>query len=327
VRGKVLLSLLFGVVVVSGLVVYADASDMAGALRRFRWEFLPAIVALTLLNYLLRFLKWQYYLRQIGVRDLPARDSLLIFFSGLSMVITPGKVGEWLKCYLLGQACGTPFARSAPIVVAERLTDGLALVLLASGGLLLFGRGWQIMALALLLAAAVVLAARHRGLAGRIVRLAGRLPFLSKRTHAVVAFYESSRTLFSPGNLAIAVAIGFVSWAGECLAFFLVLVGLGEDASALLAVKAAFILSASTLGASLVLLPGGLGFAEGGITGLCQVLLDMTRSAAVAAALLIRLCTLWFGVGLGALMLAVTLRRLRTPVKAAEAAPQDAASA
>jgi hypothetical protein len=50
------------------------------------------------------------------VRDLPKWDSFLMFFSGLAMVITPGKVGEWLKSYLLREVHGTPVARSAPIL-------------------------------------------------------------------------------------------------------------------------------------------------------------------------------------------------------------------
>ena len=49
------------------------------------------------MNYVFRFIKWEYYLSLIGVKGLPWRDSALIFFSGLGMVITPGKVGEWIK--------------------------------------------------------------------------------------------------------------------------------------------------------------------------------------------------------------------------------------
>ena len=89
-------------------------------------------------------MKWEYYLRLIGVRGLSKRDSFLIFFSGLGMVITPGKVGEWLKSYLLREVHGTPIARSAPILIAERLTDSIALLIIAAAGVFVFGDLWQV---------------------------------------------------------------------------------------------------------------------------------------------------------------------------------------
>ena len=50
---------------------------------------------------------------------------------------------------------------------------------------------------------------------------------------------------------------------------------------------------------AVLLLPGGLGAAETGITTLGQALVGLGSAAAAGATLLIRLCTLWFGVGLG----------------------------
>ena len=85
-RGKLLFSILLGLVVFAGLFLYADVSDVAESLSDFNWALLPLILALTTVNYLFRFLKWQYYLRLIQVRGLSTRDSFLIFFSGMGMV-------------------------------------------------------------------------------------------------------------------------------------------------------------------------------------------------------------------------------------------------
>jgi uncharacterized protein (TIRG00374 family) len=48
------------------------------------------------------------------------------------------------------------------------------------------------------------------------------------------------------------------------------------------------------------LLPGGLGAAEGTVAGVLDVVAGQPRDGAAAATLLIRVCTLWFGVALGA---------------------------
>ena len=96
-RNRLLFSLLLGLAVFAGLSFYADFREVGRSLGEFNWALLPLILLLTAGNYVFRFVKWQYYLRLIGVRGLSTLDSFLIFFSGLGMVITPGKVGEWLK--------------------------------------------------------------------------------------------------------------------------------------------------------------------------------------------------------------------------------------
>src|SRR5207237_10418287 len=85
--------------------------------------------------------------RLSGAPAIPRGESALIFCSGLSMTMTPGKVGEWLKSYLLRERWRVPFGASAPIVLAERLTDGVAMLLLALGGLLAYGIGRELIGL------------------------------------------------------------------------------------------------------------------------------------------------------------------------------------
>ncbi|MHB1131912.1 MAG: lysylphosphatidylglycerol synthase transmembrane domain-containing protein [Chloroflexota bacterium] len=304
-------SLILGLLVVASLSFVADLPKVSEALASFDWRLLPAVLLLTLANYLLRFVKWHFYLGQIGVAGISLVDSLLLFMGGLSMVVTPGKVGEWLKTYLLRSLTGTPVSSSAPIVVAERLTDGLAMLLLASVGLAAYGWGWQVLLLVLLGGLAVVFLSQHRALARRVAGWLSRVTLVREQLVHARAFYESAHVLLKPANLAVAIALGLVSWFGECVAFFLVLVGLGLVATPTLLLQATFILATATLVGSVSLLPGGLAAAEGSIAGLL-LLLGVTDSPAVAAAatLIIRFCTLWFGVSVGALALALFMPRL-----------------
>ena len=57
-------------------------------------------------------------------------DSLLIFLTGFVLTITPGKVGEVFKSAVLARTHGVPVARTAPVVVAERLTDAIGVIVL-----------------------------------------------------------------------------------------------------------------------------------------------------------------------------------------------------
>jgi len=125
------------------------------------------------------------------------------------------------------------------------------------------------------------------------------------------AFYESSYALLSPAALGGMTLLSAVSWGFEVLAFYVVLLGLGVEGGGDLLLRASFIMPAATLASALLLTPGGLGVAEGGITGLSQVLLDLTKSDAAVGTLVIRFGTLWFGVFVGLVALAIISRRLR----------------
>lgn len=320
-----LISLVLGIVVIFGLLIYSDFADVAQALSQFRWQYLPLILGLALLNYGLRFIKWHVYLGKVGVTGLARMDSLYIFGSGLAMAITPGKVGEWLKSYLLNQSHGTPIGRSAPVIIAERVTDMLAMVLLTLGGVIAFGGGWQVMAIALALTVGVIALARNRGLALKVLSLLSKPRFLSKWVGSVEQFYESAYVLAGTWNVVWATLLSVASWFGECLALYLVMLGLGIEGSWMTLLAITFINAVSSLAGALLMLPGGLGATEGGITGLSQVLLGVAKGPAGAATLIFRLCTLWFAVALGIGMLLLATRRMESIQRKAGAASSQPA--
>jgi glycosyltransferase 2 family protein len=324
-RNKFIIGLVLGIVVLVGLSLFADIRTLPQTLATFRWELLPLILGLTLLNYGLRFVKWQYYLRLVGVRGVGTGDSLSIFLGGMTMAMTPGKVGELLKAYMLRQVSGAPMSSTAPIIAAERLTDGLAMVILAAVGMIVYPFGWQALAAFTAIALAVILVAQSRRLVHALLGRAERLPVVSRFAHSLYSLYDSTYLVLRWKPLLIAVGLGVISWTGECLAFYLVLVGLGLPGDLTLLLQATFILAMATLVGAVSMLPGGLGAADASVTGLLLLLVAsplMTQPVAVAATLLIRFCTLWFGVLLGIGALAVTGRRLLN----APAAPAEVAT-
>ncbi len=73
-----------------------------------------------------------------------------------------------------------------------------------------------------------------------------------------------------------------------------------------------FLFAVTTIAGAVSFLPGGLGVTEGGmIGGLAWMGMLEDEASASAAAYLIRLVTLWFGVGLGIVSLAIFRVRMR----------------
>jgi uncharacterized protein (TIRG00374 family) len=295
------------------VVAWGDAPAVAAALGRFPPLLIGPVVGLTIWNYTLRWLRWNYYLRVLGVDGVSRVNSALVFLSGFAMGLTPGKSGELTKSYWLREIAGpdrAPLARTAPIVFAERLVDGIAMLLLATSGLISFQFG----ALALIgVAALAVLAValiQARPLVHALFAALRRRARTVRLAEVLETVYDSAGELLTWPRLALAVGVGVVSWGGECLALYLILLGLGAAPSVELLNQATFALAAGSLVGSASLLPGGIGAAEGTVAAVLDLVAHQPRDTAAAATLLIRVCTLWFGVTLGAAALVALARRL-----------------
>jgi len=320
-RNKIIVSVLLGLAVVVVLGLLSDIGQVGQSFSTFNWAMLPAVLGFTLLNYVLRWAKWDYYLRRMDMgQNVGYGDSGLLFTSGMVMAVTPGKVGEVLKSYLLKRINGTPISASAPIVLAERVTDGLAMLLLMGFGLTLYAPARPAFFALLVLAVAGLLVLQSRALVLWIAERMRKLPYGQKIVPRLLTAYDSSQRLLSLRILLPSTLISLLSWFGECVAFYYVLRGLGVPESFLLLQQATFVFAASTLFGLISFLPGGLGVSEASSTGLLVLLIPMASGPATTATIIIRFCTLWFGVTLGAIALAIFGRRYgeERPVDGAE---------
>ena len=294
-------------------MAWGDAPAVLGVVSRFPPALILPVVLLTTWNYVLRWLRWNYYLRVLGVHGIEWSASALVFLSGFAMGLTPGKSGELTKSYWLRELVGperAPLARTAPIVFAERLVDGIAMLLLATSGLISFRFG--VVALLGVAAAAVaaVAAVQARPLVHWGLHALERRSRTKRAAGVMEMAYDSARELLTWPRLALAVGVGILSWGGECLALYVILLGLGAAPSSELVNQSTFALAAGSLVGSASLLPGGIGAAEGTVAAVLDLVAGQPRDVAAAATLLIRACTLWFGVALGAISLVALTRRI-----------------
>ena len=299
---KLLIGLCSAILVVTVMTLVADARELATELSDFTWWLFAPVIALSLWNYGLRFIKWQYFLDIIGVPEISTRESARIFLAGFAMVLTPGKVGEYIKAVYVRRKTGYPADRVASIITAERGTDAIAMAILALIGATQYSYGRGLLAVVVIGAAGIVVVLQRPALFDPVLNWLQRFSLVRSSTHHITAFLDASSQLFSAPVLSRAVGMSIVSWAGECVAFFLILVGLGLQPTGELLLLATFILAVSSLAGGISLLPGGLGVADASVAGMLLLLVSddaLTRSVAIAATLLIRFATLWFAVIIG----------------------------
>lgn len=296
------LGIALGIILVLALV--SDLRSVGESFSTFLWINIPIILFFTSLNYLLRWCKWEYYLRRLQMgHGVGYGDSALMFMSGMVMAVTPGKVGEVFKSYLLKRINGTPISGSAPIVLVERLTDGLAMLLLMALGLTLYPPARPLFILLLGISLLGIVLLHNHALCEFILGKIASLPFGGRVAPRLKTVYVSTRQLLDWRILLVSTLISFVSWGFECIAFYYVLTGLGVPGTQLLLLQATFIFAASTLFGLVSFLPGGLGTSEITSAGLLIALIGVSSSVAAVATIIIRFCTLWFGVALGVIAL------------------------
>jgi glycosyltransferase 2 family protein len=313
-------AMLLAVGVYGAFVLYRGVGKIAREFDHFAWWTFGAACGLAFSNYLLRFLKWEYYLAVLGIRGVPKGESLLTFLSGFVLTVTPGKVGEVFKSIILHQLRGVPIQRTAPIVVAERVTDLIGVIVLISIGSLRLPGGLVWASIGGFVVISLLLFVSSQRLSRALLKPLPRLPGALGRVGAGIApkaeeALDQLRELTTPRRLVWPALLSIVAWSLEGLALWVILGGFGEHPPI---TTTAFLYATATLAGALVPVPGGLGVTDGLLEEQMARLAGVGHETATASMLLVRFATLWFAVAVG--FCALGLLRARNP--ALSAAPE-----
>lgn len=303
--------ILLAIIVFISLFFWGNARAIINNFKDFQLIYLPLILGLALINYFLRFLKWQIYLDRLNIK-LERIFSLKVFFAGLAFSITPAKLGEVFKSYILKKTYSIAISKTAPIVFVDRLTDFISILFLVSLGVFVFRYGLVVFLISFVLALVLIIILSSKKICDFIVRMLIKIKFLARFSQHLKTAFDSSRVLLKAKPLIMTIFLSLIAWSAECLAFFLVFKGLAINSVSVLA--AFFNYAFSTLVGAISMIPGGLGLQEASMTGIL-VLLHLDRADAATATLIIRLCTLWFAVILGTISLFLNQNQFAKKIK------------
>jgi len=281
--------LLAGMVLYLVLTVVSGLDRLHAALSIFPLVYIPAILCLIIAGWLLRALRWHYYARTLGW-PVPFTANTLAFLASFAFTATPGKAGEVVKAALLRSRYQVSLADTAGVLLVERMGDVMAVLLLGMGGVALLPNGWVVFIAGLVCMAGLVILLANEGLYRPLILRIGEQPKLHRLAAKLLQLLTTGRALLRPKPLCIGLVIALIAWGFEAFAFGVILSGLGISVSW---VGAFSVYALSTVVGALSMLPGGIG----GVEATMLVFLAVLRAesgAAVAAVLLIRLCTLYF---------------------------------
>lgn len=306
-RNIAIWTVLSAVIVFILLSLISDVEALKTALVDFPLGLLVPIGLLSLGNYFLRYIKWHWYLKLLGHR-INRFPNFLVFLCGFALTVTPGKVGEFVKTYIVKERYKVPYTASTAVLLMERFTDVAAIVLLSCLGLFLRFLHWWVAVTSILALFAILMLLRNRSFVGWFIDHTERFRLLRRFSDPLRTFYESGWILLEMGVFIQALGLSLAAWFLEGLGYAVVAWGLGSPISLM---EGVFIYSVALLGGVLTLFVGGLGATEGGMVGL-GIVFGMSRSTAAASTIIIRVMTLWFAVliGWGVFLFTPSLRSL-----------------
>ncbi|MDP2820435.1 MAG: lysylphosphatidylglycerol synthase transmembrane domain-containing protein [Polaromonas sp.] len=264
------------------LAVFADGSPLATLQALVSLAGVQAI-ALCLLNYLLRGLRWRLWMAHYG-RPLEIAEALRLYLAGYTFTPTPGNVGEAARGLLLAR---NPLSATQSLAIfgAERLADLLSLLLLCLPvAWWLAGLGGSQLVAGLAVLVAVIVFA---------LLLRFRQPLLLR-----FAWLREAWACLATRPL-LWLVLSLVAWAAQGVAVWLLCRQAGLSLTVL---EATGFYALAMVGGALSLLPAGLGGMEAILTALL-VAHGASAGLALGITVQVRLVTLWLAVAIGALAL------------------------
>lgn len=276
----------------------AQLDRVAAAVAGARWGLIVVAIAVTILSYVMRVVRWRYLLRPVGqVRFSTAFRATVMGFAATALV--PGRLGEVVRPYVLARKEDLSASSAFATIVVERLLDMSSVMLIflltlgfdspvrsEESGNILRTLEWAavsvlVIAVSLLMVASVAalkpaLVELYVSKLGRLIssRLANALARMSKQ------FAVGFGILHKKRDLVVVAAWSFVLWASLGASVWLVTVAFGIDIPG---TGVATLLALVSFGV-VVPTPGGVGGYHAAYQLGATALYGASQSAAIGAA-------------------------------------------
>lgn len=279
-----------------GFIAYSDFDKFSLNLSQLKLSYIFPLVILGFVSMVIKGLRQHILLKKINV-NLSLKNSLLLFFAGLSMIVTPGGSGELIKSYFLKKKYGYDMRRTFPIVFVERFNDLLAMVSIIAFSLAFF----NIKDVAILLViigfilAFLYVIIRIQKLFSQTTRFLAKIPKLNRFISDMTESYDAFYLLTSKNIIIKSWLISIAAWSFDAVVIYLIFIAFGLDFNIVYTTIISF---TSILFGSISLLPAGIGLTELTLVGF---LADkgVELSLATSIVIMMRIVGIWYATLLG----------------------------
>ncbi len=278
----------------------SDFNELSSVINSIKLEYLLLAFPLTLLTILLTGLRFHLVLKKIGI-NLTLKESIKIFISSLSMLITPGGSGALIKSYILKKKIGVSISSTAPIVIYEKWLEFFSIIIII-GLLLIWTDFWEsrlVFLIGLILISFSFFIFKNSTGLKFLNKLFIKLRFTKQFVIDISEFNKTTGELLKPKSIIEFLSISILTKIIPLFTIYLIFISLSSDFDFFSSGQIYF---TSTLIGVLTFVPGGVVVTEAGMLGML-LSYGSDFSQASILVLLIRFLSLWFPIILGFIML------------------------
>ena len=289
-------------------MMYADIQKIQYNFENININFLPIMISLLIFSIFIRSIIQKILLDQISVK-LSIVENFKIFFSGLSMIFTPGGSGQLIKSYIIHKKYDHSIQKTLPLIFAERFLDLISITFVISITLI-FHRSYEsfsILFLSLFIIGFVFTLTRNEKYLNSFFQKLQKIPKIGKAIPDTTIFISSVHLLHKKiillKTLCLLIPITFIDGLISYFGFLSFDLDIGYFHSIQL-------FYTSLLLGVFSLIPGGIGIMEASLTSLL-IHQNISLPLSTSITLFVRLCTIWLAFFIGTIVLVFITRKSR----------------
>lgn len=293
---KIFIIIFLIIVFYIGFIAYSDFNEFAANIKNFKIEFLPIILATSFFSLVILGKRQQILLKELGIK-IPFKDNLMIYFSGLSLIVTPGGAGEAIKSYYLKKKLGHNIAKTLPLVFVEKFSDLIAVTSIISLALFFIQKNEIFVIISIIIGIIILVygALRIRSFFNSIINVLKKIRRLDRFLQSLTESYDGLHSMTSRKILFKSWLISVVAWIIEAVSIYFVFLAFDVDLGIILTTM---IMYSSVLVGALSFLPGGIGVTEvSAMKLLTQEGLELSLSTSII--IMMRITSIWFATIIG----------------------------
>ena len=278
-----------------GFLIFSDLSVISDKILDMKIEFLPYIIVLAPLSWIVLFLRWHLLLKNSDI-IIPKKENFKIYMTGFAMSATPGKIGELIKSHMLHSKYDIPKKNTIPIIISEQFYNIIGILIISILGLFYFDFSIYALALTGTLYIIMYFLFSSEKSFQKFMNFVSQRKILKKYVPSLSDSYLILKRSTTTKISIISSLLSVVFWFIESVIAYLVL--LSFDISSLEFLQLAATYTTSIIIGVVSFLPMGIGVVEGSLAGFFSYQ-GIELSLALTLVIFIRIFTRWYGVIVG----------------------------
>lgn len=288
----------------SAILFFGDINSIVEQSYLIEFGYLPIILALICAHTVIMGIRYHRLLQRLEIQ-IPFKESLKIFVSGLSLSVTPGGIGTAVKSHVLQKRFGSSISSSLPIILIERWTELLAILIIITG-LLFWAFSYEAIVLTSIgygLIFVIMTIFSNSKIFSFVKNVITKINYFKKFTVSLDESKDSLGKLTKKESLFEALGISLVAKILHLFTVYFVFLSVGVNLSFF---ESGMIYYTSIVFGALTFIPAGIVVTESSMLALL-VKYGVGLSVAVIAVFYVRIISMWLPTIAGAITLKFVL--------------------